>query len=252
MKTAERVTADEMSDNYIFQRNLFAYQKALPLIRGRVLEIGTGSGYGLPLLAAKADELITIDKEKPAIDFTVWKNVSFMQLTAPDFSVFADASFDTILAFQVIEHIENDEEFVREVRRLLKPGGLFLVSTPNRIMSLTRNPWHVREYDFCHLDYLLRINFRLIHRKGIYGNNTVMQYYRVNEKAVKRLLRFDLLGMQHWLPSWMLRIPYDFMNRVNRVRLLQHHAALTQHIKATDFSLKPASDNCLDLFYVAE
>ena len=55
---------------------------------------------------------------------------------------FPDRSFDCVISFQVIEHIKRDAEFVREIHRVLRPGGRFIVTTPNAPMSLTRNPWH--------------------------------------------------------------------------------------------------------------
>ena len=57
-----------------------------------------------------------------------------------------DNSFDTVVSFQVIEHIKNDELFLSEIQRILKPGGKAILSTPNIKMTLSRNPWHEREY----------------------------------------------------------------------------------------------------------
>ena len=49
-----------------------------------------------------------------------------------------------VVTFQVIEHIKNDHLFIQEIKRVLKQDGLFIMTTPNRKMSLTRNPWHVQ------------------------------------------------------------------------------------------------------------
>ena len=59
---------------------------------------------------------------------------------------FPENSVDFIVTFQVIEHIQDDEEFIKEIYRVLKAGGKLILTTPNRLMSLSRNPWHVREY----------------------------------------------------------------------------------------------------------
>ena len=142
--TAERVSNRDASDNYVFQRSILAYYKAAELVSGDVLEIGTGMGYGVEVVAPAADKYVTIDKSC-AYNVELPANAEFRQMTVPPLD-FADESFDYVISFQVIEHIKNDKEFVAEVSRVLRKGGKFIVSTPNAPMSLTRNPWHVREY----------------------------------------------------------------------------------------------------------
>ena len=142
--TAERVSNRDASDNYVFQRSILAYYKAAELVSGDVLEIGTGMGYGVEVVAPAADKYVTIDKSC-AYNVELPANAEFRQMTVPPLD-FADESFDYVISFQVIEHIKNDKEFVAEVSRVLRKGGKFIVSTPIAPMSLTRNPWHVREY----------------------------------------------------------------------------------------------------------
>lgn len=63
--TAERVSR-EASDNFVFQRSLLAYHAAAQRISGDVLEIGTGAGYGIEVVAPRARSFVTIDKLAPA------------------------------------------------------------------------------------------------------------------------------------------------------------------------------------------
>src|SRR5574344_353646 len=142
--TAERVSCDA-SDNFVFQRSLLAYYQAAKSVGGDVLEIGTGSGYGIEVVAPKSSHFTTIDKHTPSDGVVCGDNVTFMAATVPPLP-FPDESFDYVISFQVIEHIKDDACFVSEVHRVLRKGGKFIVSTPNIKMSLTRNPWHVREY----------------------------------------------------------------------------------------------------------
>lgn len=135
--TAERVSR-EASDNFVFQRSLLAYHAAAQRISGDVLEIGTGAGYGIEVVAPRARSFVTIDKLAPAPEPTQLPNVEFRQATVPPLP-FANDSFDFVISFQVIEHIKRDLELVREVKRVLRPGGKFIVTTPNAPMSLTRN-----------------------------------------------------------------------------------------------------------------
>ena len=166
---------------------------------------------------------------------------------------FADGSFDWVISFQVIEHIRRDRDFVREVHRVLRPGGGFIVTTPNAPMSLTRNPWHVREYRADELQALLGEYFTEVELYGVYGNEKVMEYYEKNRQGVKRITRFDPLDLQHRLPRQLLQIPYDLLNRLNRRRLLKANDALTRSIVAEDYRIAPVAEGeaCFDLFGVA-
>jgi SAM-dependent methyltransferase len=247
--TAERVSNRDASDNYVFQRSILAYYKAAELVSGDVLEIGTGMGYGVEVIAPAADKYVTIDKSC-AYNVELPANAEFRQMTVPPLD-FADESFDYVISFQVIEHIKNDKEFVAEVSRVLRKGGKFIVSTPNAPMSLTRNPWHVREYTAEELKKLLSKEFSQIDMMGVGGNEKIMEYYEANRRGVERITRFDILDLQHRLPRWILQIPYDILNRLNRRRLLSENQDLTTSISREDYSIGPVGEQCFDLYYIA-
>ena len=248
--TAERVSNRDASDNYVFQRSILAYYKAAELVSGDVLEIGTGMGYGVEVVAPAADKYVTIDKSC-AYNVELPANAEFRQMTVPPLD-FADESFDYVISFQVIEHIKNDKEFVAEVSRVLRKGGKFIVSTPNAPMSLTRNPWHVREYTAEELKKLLSKEFSQIDMMGVSGNEKIMEYYEANRRGVKRITRFDILDLQHRLPRWMLQIPYDILNRLNRRRLLDQNNELTSSITMEDYSIEAVTEECFDLYFIAQ
>lgn len=248
INTAERVSR-EASDNFVFQRSRLAYVEAANLVSGAVLEIGTGTGYGIDIIAPRATRFVTLDKYCAINPETLPEGVEFREATVPPLP-FADETFDYVVSFQVIEHIKRDREFVEEVRRVLKRGGRFIVTTPNRPMSLTRNPWHVREYRPEELKSLLG-DFSAIEPRGVVGNERVWRYYEKNRESVRRIMRFDVLRMQWWLPRWLLQIPYDIMNRINRRRLHSANRELTEGIAMEDYAIAEVSEECFDLFYVA-
>lgn len=247
--TAERVSRDA-SDNYVFQRSLLAYYEAAARVGGRVLEIGTGSGYGIEVVAPHADHFVTLDKHRTE-GLELPQNTEFCSAKVPPLP-FADGTFDCVISFQVIEHIRDDRRFVAEVARVLKPGGHFIVSTPNRTMSLTRNPWHVREYTLGEFSSLLSERFSEVDAMGVEGDERVMAYYEKNRRGVERITRFDVLNLQYRLPRWMLQIPYDLLNRLNRRRLLSENDELTRSIRMDNYRLVPAHERCFDWFFVAK
>lgn len=249
INTAERVSI-EASDNFVFQRSLLAYHTAAQYVKGDTLEIGTGSGYGIEVIAPCTRRFVTIDKHTPSAELLQNERVEFHQMVVPPLD-FPDASFDCIISFQVIEHIADDHAFVNEIHRTLRPGGCFIVTTPNAPMSLTRNPWHVREYTCKTLDQLLSPNFSHMERLGVFGNEKVMEYYDKNRRSVEKITRLDILDLQHRLPGWMLRLPYDLLNRMNRRKLLRQNSDLTTSIQMNDYRIAPATADCFDLFYIA-
>ena len=248
--TAERVSL-EKSDNFVFQRSLLAYHHAAELVEGDILEIGTGTGYGVELVAPNATRYITVDKQLPDSPLQL-ENVEYYYMEVPPIG-FENSSFDSVVSFQVIEHIEKDIEFVREVSRVLRPSGKFVVSTPNAPMSLTRNPWHVREYNADELRNLLECHFSKVEAYGVVGNENVMEYYRKNRQSVRKITRFDILDLQHRLPRKLLQIPYDILNRINRRSLHKKNMSLTESITMADYSIVPyeAGLECFDLLFVA-
>ncbi len=252
--TAERHSANLATDNVLHQRHMVAYNTSAELISGSVLEVGAGEGYGLQYLVPKSQQYMAIDKFKTDIPEDLQRNPKFRfrQMNVPPFDALADNTFDYVVSFQVIEHIEDDEFLVREIYRVLKPGGKLILTTPNIKMSLTRNPWHVREYTTEGLQALMQKVFNKVDMQGVFGNEKVMAYYEANKASVRRITRFDVFNFQYRLPRRMLQIPYDILNRVNRHLLHKKNTAVSSSVQAQDYYLAPANDQCFDLFVVAE
>lgn len=247
------ITSDTLSsDNPVHQRLIKAYYLALPYITGDLLEIGCGEGRGISLLQPHSRSYLAVDKIGSLLDGlkTRYPQVEFRQMVLPPLQGIVDNSYDRVVSFQVIEHIKDDGFYLREIHRILKPGGKALITTPNINMTLTRNPWHQREYEAHELKALAQGIFREVLIKGIAGNKKVMEYYRKNKRSVKRITRFDILDLQHRLPARILRIPYDLMNRFNRIRLQKGNSKLVSDITHQDYILVDEAHQGLDLFCI--
>ena len=240
------------SDNPIHQRLLKAYVLAREHIQGDVLEVGCGEGRGIDWIISHATSYAAIDKIEPVIAELKKKypQGKFYSGNIPPLSAFPDNSFDRVVSFQVIEHIEDDRLFLKEIYRVLKPGGRALLTTPNRPKSLSRNPWHVREYTAPELTALAKTIFAHVEMKGITGNEKVMQYYERNRKSVERIMRFDIFGLQRRLPSSVLRVPYELLNRWNRNKLRDSSDELVRSIDHSDYLLTDNAAEALDLLLI--
>lgn len=254
LQTAERVSHKDLSDNYVFQRSLLAYVEAAKLVSGRVLEIGTGSGYGIDAVSPNVTEFITIDKFEDVSVLEHIKtlpNIKFMQMDVPPLTGLADNSFDFVITFQVIEHIQDDNKFVSEIHRVLKPGGKFIVTTPNIKMSITRNPWHIREYTIAELDQLLKKSFSAVQKRGVAGNEKIMEYYRKNIDRLKKLHVLIFSNCSIVYLANFCKSQHDILNRMNRRKLLQSIFFESPRSKWNNYRVQEATDDCFDLFYVA-
>lgn len=250
--TTEITSESIPSDNPIHQRLLKAYVVAAGYVQGNLLEVGCGEGRGIDLLLPKISSYSAIDKIEPVINSLQKKypQGKFIRGNIPPLSVFESDSFDSIVSFQVIEHIKDDALFLKEIYRVLKPGGLALLTTPNKPLSLSRNPWHIREYTAKELTELAKQFFDEVIMKGITGNDKVMQYYERNKKSVDKLMCWDVLNLQYNLPAALLRVPYEFMNRLNRNKLKDSADELVMSIQHEDYLLTDSGETALDLFLI--
>src|SRR5215470_7722734 len=138
----------------IWYEHWHRYHFAAPLVAGReTLDIACGAGYGSALLARHAAKVVGADLSQEAIDHarTTYASVANLAFTRADCSSlpFPDASFDAVVSFETIEHISAQEKFLAEVRRVLRPEGLFVLSSPNKFEYTDRrgfsNEFHLRE-----------------------------------------------------------------------------------------------------------
>ncbi|TAH40367.1 MAG: class I SAM-dependent methyltransferase [Bacteroidetes bacterium] len=255
MSSHERAHHDE-ANNVTYQRCQYAYEFAVAYIEGKkVLDVGCGNGYGTALMAKSAREIVGLDYDAETVEqnkkaYSSLSNITFKQAFIPPIP-FEEASFDVITAFQFIEHIESRKEFLKECLRVLRPGGILLVTTPNALKSLARNPFHVHEYTFSEMDAELKslsTNFEL---QGLNGNESVNQYYAENGKFVRMILKWDIFKLHQRLPAGLLTKPYNLITNLMRKKL-KENLSQTSGISTKDFFLQKENlDSCWDIYLIA-
>lgn len=173
LKRGERPTPDQPQDGWCQARFAFAKKYVQKQI---VLDVGCGIGEGTYCLAKNGALCVTgLDHSNIAIEGAKkayrGDNLKFTVGDAMNMD-FEDESFDVIIALDMIEHIEEPKRLLAEVHRLLKTGGVFLLSTPNKLVSSPNkgkppNPFHVKEYYPSELFALLEQYFRRVERFGL-------------------------------------------------------------------------------------
>ena len=150
--------------------HLFRYQWAEQHIRApmKVLDLACGTGFGSALVArAVGVSVIGGDVDPPSLAAAA---AEFGTESGPHFAAMdgtrlplPDRSLDLVLSFETVEHIEQYQEFVGELARILKKGGTLLLSTPNRLVSssdgVIHNPFHTQEFDMAELGRVLSGHF---------------------------------------------------------------------------------------------
>jgi SAM-dependent methyltransferase len=151
------------------------YLLAAPYIEGcRVLDIACGTGYGLPVLRARASWVVGADVDlEAARKARAEIRNSREEVVVADGCLlpFRNESFDAVTSFETIEHLENRAKFLTELRRVLTPDGLCILSTPNAhhtapVNGKPRNPHHMYEYTPQELNLELRKCFDRVELLG--------------------------------------------------------------------------------------
>lgn len=173
--TGERVLEDaymrSLGAYTIYSMHAASYAFVQAICTGKkVLDFGCGSGYGTGRISEFAQEAYGADVAGDAVEYAKARyrndNLHFLKIDPQPPLPFPDESFDVVLSFQVIEHVSDDDAYLREAHRLLKPGGTLVVITPDRKNRLLPgqkpwNRWHLREYGMAQLAGKVRRHFQL-------------------------------------------------------------------------------------------
>jgi ubiquinone/menaquinone biosynthesis C-methylase UbiE len=217
--TGERVIPEiaECGPNTkIFVEHKARYEFASTLLNSRmkVLDIACGVGYGSKLLAMTAGRVVGCDIDGESIEYANTNygsaNIDYQLGNATKLHLPSD-SFDALISFETLEHIRQYNQVLSEFQRVLKPGGLLVISSPNRNTSMNDNKFHHKEFTkkeleeelataftdlqfYCQLVSAEDITFRLLKKsKILFGayqrkKGKVLNYSNIDDSQVQNII----------------------------------------------------------------
>jgi SAM-dependent methyltransferase len=229
--TGERTLPDVPAENYWYQRHLAVYEWIGARVAGaRVIDMACGEGYGAEVLSRSAASVLGVDANPEAFEHAQLRyrrqNLSFERGMVEMHG--EPGVYDAVVFLQTIEHVQDPAGVLGHFRRLLRPGGVAYVSTPNLLTlappgaAKSDNPWHIREYRASEFDDLCHQVFDDVELLGLFHARKL----RVHEVALS-------LGWDRVHKALRITKPfYDWF---------------TPAIAADDFTLRPGGlDRALD------
>lgn len=162
-------------DGQIKYEHLHRYALCLEFVAGKsVLDLASGEGYGSALLAKAAQSVTGVDIDNKSVEYAKQHyignpNLKFL-VGSCDSVPMPNESVEVVTSFETIEHHDKHEEMMQEIKRILKPGGLLIISSPNRLAYSDEpnysNPFHVKELYYDELVSLLSRHFKYVKLYG--------------------------------------------------------------------------------------
>lgn len=223
-RTTERVSEDHagltLADHFIFLCHVATYRFALDYVKDAdVLDLGCGTGFGTKMLADEARSVVGVDVSDEAVAFSAARyggdgdeNLSFVQIgSLPETRMpFDDASFDVVTCFQVIEHIHGVDRFLQEIARVLRPGGVMVMATPDRRWRLFGwqkpfNRYHVTEWAPAEMGSILGRTFAQVE---LFGMTATPDMLRIELDRCRKLRLLAIPLTLPFIPE-RVRIPAE-------------------------------------------
>jgi SAM-dependent methyltransferase len=174
--TGERYTPE--TEGNIYLEHMHRYLLARDLVAGRdVLDIASGEGFGSHALSRLARSVVGVDIDSGSVEHAQSRyraeNLEFRVGSCSSIPL-ADHTVDVVVSFETIEHHDEHEQMMREVKRVLRPGGLIVISSPEKReytdVPGTRNPYHVKELYRAEFEALMHAHFAHV---AMYGQRVV-------------------------------------------------------------------------------
>jgi SAM-dependent methyltransferase len=208
-----------VSANFLYQEALARYEFALQLIGSvkKVLDLACGTGYGSAFLA-NTNSVVGIDRDKEAIEFArkhFGGDVEFNVLDferewrrIPDLVRNDKEQFNAICAFEIIEHLNNPQKFLKNAHSILKPKGIMILSTPNANIptppNSTKSKYHTKEYTYEEFEILLKKTFKKVVMYGQMKDQKAkeaLNEFMKSQRARQSVVNSDRLHIRKLIPK---------------------------------------------------
>jgi ubiquinone/menaquinone biosynthesis C-methylase UbiE len=203
----ERMVPAKHKGSGIYGEHIARYEAASGIVKNKVvLDIASGSGYGTYIISQHAKQVVGVDVSKDAIKYAAntygSKNISY-KLGDGKTIPCADNFFDVVTSFETIEHLDDYKNFMKEIKRVLKPDGLLILSTPNDLEFAEGNHFHIHEFA---QDELLSL---------------AKEYYRNVEEYYQSTWKGNLIGRKEDMSSeWSATISVDQLHPIPNEKFL--------------------------------
>lgn len=265
LKPGERLIPDD-TRTPIYQIQLLRHQFVYEHVKSRltpgdyVLDLGFGEGYGTSLLAGNCRKIIGVDVADKVVEYANNKysknNCQFVKYDGRTLP-FESNTFDIVVSFQVIEHIDDELAFIAEIHRVLKSGGRLILTTPNKATRLKPgqkpfNRFHKREYYAKELNDVLTTKFPAT---NVWGVSATEEIHRIEFERIKRggfLSLLINLGLRKLIPESADLALAKLVGKLrNQSKAKDPDKSSGRGLKLEDFRVEKVKvDESLDLFAV--
>lgn len=268
-----------LEDYVLYLIHRAAYEEAAKFAAQKtVLDLGCNNGYGTAILGRDSARTIGVDVSpqsvQAALQNSAAPNIDYRVVDGLELP-FEDATFDLIVSFQVIEHIFDVTPYLRNIRRVLKPGGTVIFTTPNAPIRLDpgMKPWnefHVREFSAAELQELLAPWFSSVVVKGLFAEQSLYdtEYQRVQRSKRSAQAKERLQQQTSWkikrklIDAAKAVLPRTFIERSRKLLQPAGHAQparkpldpeVLSRYSTADFAYRISDlDRSLDLMAVCQ
>lgn len=212
--TGERLVMNTfVKQNYghVLEEHIQRYKLACKYVQTKnILDAACGSGYGSEMMAqAGASHTVGLDISDESVKSANKKygseKIEFIVGDINHLSYKAE-TFDVVISFETIEHISNGDAWIKESARVLKDGGLFIISTPNRYMmnpgayfeDKPKNPYHIFEYNIYEFAGALLKEYEII---DLYGQIFCDELLISNSRTIRMIKKI----IRNYIPTQKIK-----------------------------------------------